>query len=78
MHAICSSTNCSYEVELQDRVNGVSIPTPERCPECGSAVITFCRACGFPLLGPIAQERFTCEVCGGDVRETKTPKMASH
>jgi hypothetical protein len=30
MQAIC--TVCSYAVQLQDRVNGVSIPTPERCP----------------------------------------------
>ena len=41
---------------------------------CGSAVITFCRACGFPLLGPIAKERFPCDVCRGDVRRTKSRK----
>jgi hypothetical protein len=72
--AVCISAACAFIAPLQDNVNGVSIAAPERCPDCGSAIITSCRGCGFPLLGPMGPERLICKVCGGDVREKKPPE----
>src|SRR5882762_4907232 len=43
---------CSCFVVLQDSASGTSFATLERCPVCGSSLITCCPECGFPLLGP--------------------------
>jgi predicted RNA-binding Zn-ribbon protein involved in translation (DUF1610 family) len=38
---------------------------PERCPECGGAVLRRCPACGAPFASAFAVD---CEMCGAPLR----------
>ncbi len=67
--AICSSPECSYQVMLQNPVEGTAIPTPQECPDCGASVISLCPNCGFLLLGDSKSAMVTCSVCGRDIKE---------
>jgi len=66
--AICSSITCNFNLKLQDPARGLSIPTPQRCPECMAPVITACPECGFPILEPL-NPNCRCEVCHADLRK---------
>jgi hypothetical protein len=67
--ALCSSSNCDYQLRLHDRVSGVSIPTPLCCPKCDAFLVTYCPACQFPILGTLKPNPLQrCGVCSCDVR----------
>ena len=61
--AICSSSYCTYVIELHDNKNGTSLDTPEECPVCKAPIISLCPHCGFLLLGKIDASSPRCMVC---------------
>ncbi len=67
--AICSSSNCTYAVELHDNKNGTSLDTPDKCPVCKAPIISLCPQCGFLLLGEIDPSSPRCMVCRYPIRQ---------
>jgi hypothetical protein len=69
LFAICSSFECTYQVQLQDGKNGTSIGTPPECPKCGAPIIVLCPHCKFPLIAQLDKKYTRCVVCRQDIRK---------
>ncbi len=65
-YALCSNSECDFTIELQDKVNGRPIATPQECPSCKSQMISLCPNCGFLLIGN--SHAHICGFCKADIR----------
>jgi ribosome-binding protein aMBF1 (putative translation factor) len=65
--AVCSLPRCDFLIELQDRTQGTSTPTPKVCPKCDSPIISLCPACGFLLFRPQRGRLRSCNSCGENI-----------